>query len=68
MKYNIMGTSCKPYGDPTLIAHIDLQKVYTLNKYHFFIFIYHKETIKILVTHINWTLCEYLYLQYIAKS
>ena len=31
----------------------DLQKVNTLNKYHFFIFIYYKETMKILVNHIN---------------
>ena len=48
-----MGTACKPYGDPTLITHRDLQKVYTLNKYHFPIFINYNETIKKLVTYIN---------------
>ena len=48
-----MGTPSKPYGDPTLIAHRDFQKGNTLNKYHFPIFIYYKETIKKLVTHIN---------------
>ena len=48
-----MGTKCKQYGDPTLITHRDLQKVHTLNKYHFPIFIYYKETIKKFVTHIN---------------
>ena len=53
-KYQIyMGSPCKPYGDPTLITHRDLQNVYTLNKYHFSLCIYYKETIKILVTHIN---------------
>ena len=52
-KYKIyMGTPYKPYGDPTLITHRDLQKVYTLYNYHFPIFIYYKETIKKLVTHI----------------
>ena len=40
-------------GDPSLITHRDLQKVYTLNKYHFSICIYYKETMKILVTHVN---------------
>ena len=40
-------------GIHTLITHKDLQKVFTLNKYHFTIFIYHKETIKRMVTHIN---------------
>ena len=40
-------------GDPTLITHRDLQKVYILNKYHFSTCIYYKETMKILVTHIN---------------
>ena len=59
-----MGSPCKPYGDPTLITHRDLQKLYTLNKYHFSIFIYYKETMKILVTHINYTLWEYLFVQY----
>ena len=39
-----LGTPYKPYGDPTLITHRDLQKVYILNKYHFPIFIYYKET------------------------
>ena len=48
-----MGTPGKPYGDPTLITHRDLQKVNTLNKHHFPIFIYYKETINKLVTHIN---------------
>ena len=48
-----MGTTCKPYGDSTLIAHRDLQKVYTLNKYNFPIFIYYKGTIRKVVTHIN---------------
>ena len=48
-----MGTPCKPHGDTTLITHRDLQKVYTSNKYYFSIFIYYKETIKKLVTHIN---------------
>ena len=43
----------KPYGDPTLITYGDLQKVDTLNKYNFLIFIYYKETMKKLVTHIN---------------
>ena len=38
---------------PTLIAHRDFEKVYTLNKYHFSIFTYYKEIMKILVTHIN---------------
>ena len=53
-KYKIyMGIPCKPYGDTTLITHRDLQKVYTLNKYCFPIFIYYKETLKKLVTHIN---------------
>ena len=61
-----MGTPCKPYGDPTLITHRDLQKVRRLNKYNFPIFIYYKETIKKLVTHIYFTLWEYLILQYIA--
>ena len=36
---NHMGTTCK--------------QVYTLNKYHFLIFIYYKETIRKVVTHIN---------------
>ena len=49
---NHMGTG-KPYEDPTLIIHRDLQKVNTLNKYHFPIFIYYEETIKKLVTHLN---------------
>ena len=44
---------CKPYGDPSLITHRDLQKVYTLNRYDFPIFIYYKETMKILVAHID---------------
>ena len=48
-----MGFPCKPYGDPTLITHRDLEKVYTLNKYYFSLCIYYKETMKILVTHIN---------------
>ena len=64
-----MGTPCKPYGNPKLITHRDLQKVYTINKYHFpiFIFIYYiylflfifshiyliLVTVKNLVTHIN---------------
>ena len=65
MKY-IWGPRGKPYGDHTLITHRDLQKVYTLNKYNFFIFIYYKKTTKILNTHINLTLCEYLFLQYIT--
>ena len=39
--------------NPTLITHRDLQKVYTLNKYDFSMFIYYKEIVKILVTHIN---------------
>ena len=30
MKY-IRGPHGKPYGDPTLVTHRDLQKVYTLN-------------------------------------
>ena len=34
MKY-IWGPHGKPYGDPTLITHRDLQKVYTLDKYTF---------------------------------
>ena len=43
-KYKIyMGTPCKPYGDPTLKTHKDLQKVYTLNKYNFpYLFIIRK--------------------------
>ena len=61
-----MGSPCKPYGDPTLITHRDLQKVNTLNKYHFPIFIYYKETVKKNVTHINSTLWEYFILQYKA--
>ena len=61
-----MRTPCKPYGDPTLITHRDLQKVYTPNKYNFPVFIYYEETIQKLVTHINLTLWEYLILQYIA--
>ena len=48
-----MGTPYKQYGDPTLITHRDLQKVYTLNKYHFPIFIYYKETIKKVITNNN---------------
>ena len=48
-----MATPCEPYGEPTLITHTDLQKLYTLNKYHFPIFIYYKETGKKLLTHIN---------------
>ena len=47
------GTPRHTYGDPTLIAHRDLQKMYTLNKYQFFIFIYYTETMNIFVTHIN---------------
>ena len=43
----------KPYGNPALITYTDLQKVNTLNKYHFPIFIYYKETMKNFVTHIN---------------
>ena len=50
---NHMGSPCKPYGDPSLITHRDLQKVYTLNRYHFPIFNYYKETMKILVAHID---------------
>ena len=46
------GPHGEPYGDPTLITHIDLQKVNTLNKYYISIFIYYKETMKISVTHI----------------
>ena len=49
---NRMGTG-KPYGNPTLIKYRDLQKLCTLNKYDFFIFIYYKETMKILVAQIN---------------
>ena len=45
----------------------DLQQVYTLNKYNFSIFIYYKEAMKMLVTHIDYTLCEYLFTLYIAK-
>ena len=52
MKY-IWGPHGKPCGDPTLKTHRDLQKVYILNKYNFSIFIYDKETMKILVIHIN---------------
>ena len=52
MKY-IWGPECKPYGEPTLITHRELQNVYKLNKYNFPIFIYYIETIKKLVTHIN---------------
>ena len=52
MKY-MWGAHGKPHGNPMLITHRDLQKVYALNKYHFSIFIYFKETLKILVTHIN---------------
>ena len=52
IKY-IRGPHGKPYGDPTLITHKYLPKVYTLNKYRFPIFIYYKETMKILVIHIN---------------
>ena len=49
-KYKIyMGSPCKPYGDPSLRTHIDLQTVYTLNRYNFPIFIYYKETMKTLV-------------------
>ena len=48
-----MGTPCKLYGDLTFITQRHLQKVDTLNKYHFPIFIYYKETIKKLATHIN---------------
>ena len=43
----------KPYGDPALITYRDLQKVNTLNKYNFHIFIYYKETTKNFKTHIN---------------
>ena len=49
----IWGPHSKPYGDPTLITYRDLQKLYTLNKYNFPIFIYYTETMKKLVTHIN---------------
>ena len=52
MKY-IRGPHGEPYGDSTLITHRDLQNVNTLNKYNFSIFIYYKETMKILVTHFN---------------
>ena len=52
IKY-IWGPHGKPYGDPTLITYRDLQKVNTLNKYHFSIFFYYKETMKKLVSHIN---------------
>ena len=52
MKY-IWGPHGKPDGDHTLITHRDLQKVYSLNKYNFSLFIYYKETMKILVTHDN---------------
>ena len=55
-------------GICTLIIYKDLQKVYTLNKYNFLIFIYNKETMKILVIHINKTFCEYLFLQYIDQN
>ena len=51
----IWGPHGKPYGDRTLITYIELQKVYTLNKYNFPIFIYYKETIKKIVKYINWT-------------
>ena len=54
MKY-MWGPHGKQYWDPTLITYRDLQKVYTLNKYNFSIFICYKETMKILVTHINYT-------------
>ena len=36
------GDPMVPYEDPTLITYKDLQKVNTLNKYHFLIFIYYK--------------------------
>ena len=52
MKY-LGGPHGTPYGDPTLITHRDLQKVYTLNKYNFFIFFCYKESMKILVTRSN---------------
>ena len=45
IKY-IWGPHAKPYGDPTLITCRDLQKMFSLNKYHFHIFIYYKETMK----------------------
>ena len=35
---HIWGPHGKPYGDPTLITHRELKKVYTLNKYNFRIF------------------------------
>ena len=41
IKY-ILGPNAKPYGDPTLITYRDLQKVYTVNKYNFPIFICYK--------------------------
>ena len=47
------GPHGKPCGDPMLITFRDLQKAYTLNKYHFSIFIHYNETMKVLVTHIN---------------
>ena len=65
IKY-IWGPHDKPYGNPTLITYRDLQKVYTVNKYNFPIFIYYKETMGKFVTHISLTLWEYLILQYIA--
>ena len=50
---HIWGPHGKPYGDPMLITYRDLLKVYTLNKYYFLIFIYYRQTMKKLVTHIN---------------
>ena len=47
------GPQGKPSGDPTLITYKVFQKVYILNKYNFHRFIYYKETMKKLVTHIN---------------
>ena len=49
----IWGPHGKPFKDPTLMTYRDLQKVYILNKYNFFSFIYYKETMKIFIIHIN---------------
>ena len=52
---HIWGPHGKPYMDPTLITYWDLQKLNTLNKYNFPMFIYYKETVKKLL---NRLLCN----------
>ena len=61
IKY-IWGPHGKPYGDPTLITHRDLKRVYTLNKFNIIFRYLLLRNHDIIGTHINLTLHEYYFI------